>query len=73
MINVLAPGVIQHHITGGAQWKVNDRWDLELAAMYAPKANVRGTELPLFGPTPALEISMYQFEITAGIKYRFGP
>jgi long-chain fatty acid transport protein len=73
MINILAPGVIQHHITAGAQIRLTHNMDLEFAAMYAPETSVRGLELSLLGPAAqTVELSMYQFEITAGIKYRFG-
>jgi long-chain fatty acid transport protein len=73
MFNILAPGVIQHHITAGAQFRLTQNMDLEFAAMYAPETSVRGLELSLLGPAAqTVELSMYQFEITAGIKYRFG-
>jgi hypothetical protein len=43
---------------------------VELAAMYAPHASVRGVELG--APLRNVEIEMAQFEVTAGIVYRFG-
>lgn len=73
MFNLLAPGVVQHHITGGLMYRMSPNMDLELAGMYAPRTHVKGEELNFFGaPDPAnVDISMAQFEITAGIKYRF--
>ena len=68
MFNVLAPGVVQHHITGGLMYRMSPNMDLELAGMYAPRTHVTGNEL--FGPIP-VDVSMAQFEITAGIKYYF--
>jgi long-chain fatty acid transport protein len=73
MINILAPGVVQHHITGGLQYRLSQNLDLELAGMYALDASVTGGELPGFGnPAHQIEISMHEYEVTLGIKYRFG-
>ena len=44
-INIMTLGVVQHHITGGLKYQLTADWDLELAAMYAPRASVTGTEL----------------------------
>ncbi len=68
MFNILAPGVVQHHITGGLMYRMSPNMDFELAGMYAPRTHVTGNEL--FGPVP-VDISMAQFEVTAGFKYRF--
>jgi long-chain fatty acid transport protein len=70
MINILAPGVVQDHITAGAQYRLNQSWDLEFAAMFAPEASVSGTDL--FSPGHDIEISMWQYALTFGVKYRFG-
>ena len=71
--NILAPAVVQHHITAGFEYKVDDAWSIELAGLYAPEGSVRGGELPGFGnPAHSIEISMYQFEATFGVKYKFG-
>jgi long-chain fatty acid transport protein len=73
MLNILAPAVMQHHITGGFQYRWSDSLDLELAGMYSPREHVSGTELPGFGnPAHTIDLSMEQIEITAGFKYRFG-
>jgi long-chain fatty acid transport protein len=69
-INIITLGVVQHHITGGLKYQLTQNWDLELAAMYAPKASVSGTEL--FVPPRSVEIEMSQFEFTVGAVYRFG-
>lgn len=37
MFNVLAPATVQHHISAGAQIKLTDKLDLEVAAMYVPR------------------------------------
>ncbi|MEQ1715944.1 MAG: outer membrane protein transport protein [Hyphomicrobium sp.] len=74
MFNILAPGVVQHHITGGFEYQVDKNWSVELAGMYAPESTVSGTELPPpFGnPGHNIDISMHQFDVTFGVKYKFG-
>ena len=83
--NILAPATVQHHITAGAEIKFNNHWSLELEGMYAPEVSVSGPDLftgfplnPLAPPGPTnpirngtQTISMYQYEISAGIKYKF--
>lgn len=80
--NILAPGVVQSHFTGGAEVKLNDNWSVELEGMYAPQVSVTGPDvfngLPVCAgaagavPCNGTEtIRMYQYEITAGIKYKF--
>jgi long-chain fatty acid transport protein len=72
MFNIIAPGVVQHHFTGGAEFKLSDKWSLELAGAYVPEASVKGSEIPPGNPGHDIEISMHQYEVTAGIKYRIG-
>lgn len=72
--NILAPAVVQHHITAGFEYRIDSAWSVEFAGLYAPEESVRGQELPsqLYNPYHTVEISMYQFEATLGVKYRFG-
>ena len=75
MFNILAPGIVQHHITGGAKYDVDERNSLEIAASFMPETTVSGRELvPPFGAGGAhgIDLSMYQFDITVGWTYRFG-
>lgn len=69
-INVLAPGVVKHHITAGAQYKWSETMDLEFAGMYAPENSVRNPNA--FGAGAFAETGMKQWEITAGIKMKLG-
>ena len=73
-LNILAPAVVQHHITGGFAYRWSNSLDLELAAVYAPRGHVSGPEFaPGIGYTGrTIDLSMEQFEVTAGFKYRFG-
>lgn len=70
-LNILAPATVQHHITGGFAMDIGGGYTFELAGMYAPKVSIEGPEL-IGNPGHNIEISMYQFEVTGGIKYRFG-
>ncbi len=70
MLNILAPGVIQNHITGGFKYRWSDSLDLEMSAMYAPERTVKGNAPLAFGGQP-IEISMHEFETVAGIIYHW--
>ena len=73
MFNILAPGIIEDEFTAGVKYKWSDKIDLELSGMYAPENTVNGFELATVAvPTHAIEVSMYQFEITAGVTWKFG-
>lgn len=65
--NILAPAAVQHHITGGLEYALNDLWSVELAGLYAPEGSVSG--LSPLGPT---ELRMHQYDVTVGVKYKFG-
>ncbi|MEQ1713286.1 MAG: outer membrane protein transport protein, partial [Hyphomicrobium sp.] len=73
MLNVLAPAVSQHHITGGFMYRMSPNMDLEFAAMYSPREHVVGGELGngIGNANHIVDISMAQYEATIGIKYRF--
>jgi long-chain fatty acid transport protein len=66
--NILAPAVVQHHITAGFEYKLDNAWSVEFAGLYAPEESVSGYD----NTGHAIEISMYQFEATLGVKYKFG-
>jgi len=73
-LNVLAPGVIQNHFTGGGEYALNDTHSFEFGLMYAPTERISGIEVTPQGPNPGhtIEIEMKQFEVTAGWKMKFG-
>jgi long-chain fatty acid transport protein len=68
MFNILAPGVVQDHVTLGATWNVSKTNELTLAYMHAFQANVNGVgAIPAgFGGGNA-NIKMYQDSL--GIAY----
>lgn len=73
-LNILAPGVVTDHITGGFAYKYSPNSTIEFAAAYVPKHTVSGTEVTPFGPVPGsnIDISMDQFQLTLGWTYQFG-
>jgi long-chain fatty acid transport protein len=71
LFNIIAPAVVQHHVTGGFEYRWSRDLSLELAGAYVPEASLSGTEIPPGAPTHAIELEMHQWEVTLGFKYRF--
>ncbi len=67
LINILAPGVIEQHLTFGFTQTRSNGHKVSVALMYAPENSVRGTSL--FDPTQSIELSMDQYEIE--VSYTF--
>jgi long-chain fatty acid transport protein len=66
LFNVLAPAVVQHHITGGFEYTWSRDLSFEVAGAYVPEASLSGNDP--FGRT--IDLSMNQWEATLGFKYR---
>ena len=73
-LNILAPGVTKHHITGGLAYTLNENHTVELAGMFAPNTKVSGIEVTPAGPNPfrTIELEMHQFALALGWNYNFG-
>jgi len=69
LFNILAPAVIEHHLTGGFTKQIGANNEFNFAAMYAPAKKVSGTN-PL-DPAQTIEIEMYQFELEASYAWKF--
>jgi long-chain fatty acid transport protein len=71
--NILAPGVVTDHISGGFSWNYTHNTTLEFAVVYAPRVSVTGPELiPGVGPSGrSIELSMSQLQLTGGLTYHF--
>ena len=70
--NILAPGVVQNHITGGFTYNMNRNSGIDFAIVYAPRTSVSGPEITPQGPTGRnITISMSQLELTLGYTYHF--
>ena len=68
--NVLAPAVVEDHFTAGWTMKVGENQEFNLAAMYAPSNSVKGNN-PIDGGSTQIEIEMSQFDIQAGLAWRY--
>jgi long-chain fatty acid transport protein len=64
---------VQHHITGGAAYKLTDHDTLEFSGMYVPDVTVSGPEVTPLGPTPGsnIKLHMYQVQFLAGWTHDF--
>ena len=67
LFNILAPAVVEQHITIGATRTLSNANELSFSLMYAPSKTVSGTNT--FDPTQQLEIEMHQFELEIGYSF----
>jgi len=71
MFNILAPAVMETHLTAGFTMKTGKDGEFSLAAMYAPNNSVTGAN-PLDAPnTQDITIEMTQYEIEASWAWKF--
>ena len=71
LFNILAPGVMETHLTGGFTYTMATDNEITFAAMYAPETKVSGPN-PLELPgQQQIELYMSQWELTAswGLKF----
>ncbi|MGB8433768.1 MAG: long-chain fatty acid transporter, partial [Burkholderiales bacterium] len=72
--NILAPGVVQNHLTLGATWNWDKRNELTGAFMYAFQNSVTGPSLfNAFLGTNTIqeEIQMYEWSLGVQWAYKF--
>lgn len=68
MFNILAPGVIEHHLTFGASKKIGSKYEISLAVMRGFSNEVKGAN-PMEAPGQqaiALKMNQWEFEIGLG-------
>ncbi|MHB1607228.1 MAG: OmpP1/FadL family transporter [Acidiferrobacter thiooxydans] len=70
MLNVLAPGVIQRHVTLGFTTRVARGQDVSVAAMYGLPQSVYGNAPAGFGGAP-IKISMHEYQLEANWGWKF--
>jgi len=72
LFNILAPAVMEQHITSGFTYKMSTDSEFNFAIMYAPNNSVSGPNY-LSGPTPDqnIEIEMTQWELEASWAWKF--
>jgi long-chain fatty acid transport protein len=69
-INILAPGVVQNHLTLGLTWQVLQNGELTIAYMHAFSNSVTGTSLFTgFGAPPTTTETIKMYENSFGIAY----
>ena len=65
--NILAPGVVQDHLTLGATWTLSDKSELSMAYMHALENSVKGANsIPGFGGG---EANLKMYEDSIGVAY----
>ena len=68
MFNILAPGVVQDHLTFGATWALSKQAELSLAYMHAFEQSVQGSgSVP--NPYGAGEVNLNMHQDSLGIAY----
>ena len=67
--NILAPGVMEQHITAGFTLERTKGRQFNMAFMYAPSFDVTGPQN--FDPTQNVTFEMYEWEIEASYSLRF--
>ena len=70
MFNILAPGVMETHLTGGFTRQMGKNNELTMSFMYAPTKEVSGTAPAALGGMP-ITIEMSQFEVEASWGWTF--
>jgi len=69
MFNILAPAVMETHLTAGATFPFGEASEFIVAGMYAPSNTVTGTNPMIPGQT--VDITMEQYEIQVGYALNF--
>lgn len=69
LFNILAPGVMEDHLTFGFTRALDSNSDFNFAVMYAPSVSVSGTNA--FDSAQTIELEMDQYEIAASYSKRF--
>jgi len=70
LFNILAPAVIEDHITAGWTMKVGNNQEFNLSGMFAPNTSVKGPN-QFDGGATQIEIEMSQWEIQAGWAWKY--
>ena len=69
LFNILAPGVVEHHISLGLSKMFCNSQEVMIALMYAPAGSVKGNN-PLDPPSQqTIELKMSQFQIDLGYAF----
>ena len=69
MFNILAPGVVETHLTFGLTMPLGSNAEFSFAAMYAPANDVTGSTQ--FDPTQTVKLEMDQMEVQGTYTMKF--
>lgn len=70
LFNMIAPGVVENHLTLGATWAVSPTSELSLAYMHAFNKKVKGSgSIPLGGGFPGGNANLKMYQDSLGIAY----
>ncbi|MDW3095528.1 MAG: outer membrane protein transport protein [Gammaproteobacteria bacterium] len=69
LFNILAPGVIEDHISAGYTRVLDDKSEISFLLMHALKESVEGANA--FDPTQTIELEMQQFEMGVSWSRKF--
>lgn len=69
LFNIIAPGVIEQHVTVGLTKAIGDKQELNMALTHAISNDISGKN-PVF-PAQTIELKMNQWELTAGYSWKF--
>jgi long-chain fatty acid transport protein len=69
LFNILAPGIMRHHITAGIGYDVTEDITVLLGGFYAPSSSVTGRN-PL-DPNQEITLRMHQYEVNLGVSWQF--
>jgi long-chain fatty acid transport protein len=69
LFNILAPGVMEDHLTFGFTRVLDNNSDFNFAVMYAPSVSVSGPNA--FDPSQTIELEMDQYELAASYSKHF--
>ncbi len=67
LFNILAPGVMEQHVTLGLTRQRDNGGAWSFSFMYAPEKTVTGPSM--FDPTQTIELKMSQFEFEVGFRF----
>ena len=70
LFNILAPAVIQDHVTAGMTMPVGKSQEFNLSLMYGVEESVKGPN-PFDGGATQIEIEMSQIDVQAGWAWKF--
>lgn len=68
-LNILAPGIVTHHITAGGTYKLSDQNAVDFSFVYAPPNSVSGLEMG--APDTTVELKMHQASVNVGWTRKF--